>query len=233
MISIQSLQKNYNNKLILDINKLEIFEGERIGIIGNNGAGKTTLFRILLDLIDFENGQVIINNSNSKNADYWKDFTGSFLDHGFLIDFLSPKEFFFFIGNLYGLANHEVEKALKKFEIFLNDEILTKEGKLIRDFSFGCKQKIGIISALIINPKLLILDEPFSFLDPRSQTILKQILLKYNTDYQATLIISSHNLNYIMDISSRIIVLERGRIIFDKMNLDSSVAEIEYYLNRG
>ena len=113
----------------------------------------------------------------------------------------------------------------------MSDEILGQK-KLIRDYSAGNKQKIGIIGALLNEPDLLILDEPFNFLDPSSQHILKQIITSYNERTHATVLISSHNLQHTIEISTRIALLEHGVIVKDLANINQSAAnELETYFN--
>jgi ABC-2 type transport system ATP-binding protein len=218
MISIYEIKKTYLNKTVLYISKLKINSGEIVGIVGNNGAGKTTLFRLILDLICPDQGAIWLNNLQVSKSEDWKNFTGSYLDESFLIDFLTPKEFFSFIGNLYHYSKNEINKKLNSFCEFYDDEILDQGSKYIRDFSAGNKQKIGISTALLINPKILILDEPFNHLDPSSQIQLKRILLETNKILKTTILISSHNLNHVSEICNRIIVLKHGQIAKDCLN---------------
>lgn len=231
MITINNLLKKFGEKVAVDIESYTIQQGELIGLVGNNGAGKTTLFRLMLDLLQADAGQVIINDIDVSKSEDWKQTTGAFIDDGFLIDYLTPEEYFYFIGKMYGLNKEEVDQRLAPFERFLNGEVLGQK-KFIRNFSAGNKQKIGIISAMLHYPQLLILDEPFNFLDPSSQSIIKHLLKKYNEEQQATVIISSHNLNHTVDICPRIALLEHGIIIRDITNEDNSAEkELEDYFN--
>jgi len=231
MIEINQLQKNFGEKKAVDIEKYSIYQGDMLGLVGNNGAGKTTLFRLILDLLQADLGNVTINDIDvSKNED-WKQFTGAFIDDGFLIDYLTPEEYFYFIGKMYGLKKEEVDERLLPFERFMSNEVLGQK-KFIRNFSAGNKQKIGIISAMLHHPQLLILDEPFNFLDPSSQSIIKHLLRKYNEDHHATVIISSHNLNHTVDVCPRIALMENGVIIRDIQNENNSAEkELEDYFN--
>ena len=125
----------------------------------------------------------------------------------------------------------EGDERLIPFERFMSGEVIGHK-KLIRNYSAGNKQKIGIISAMLHYPQLLILDEPFNFLDPSSQSIIKHLLKKYNEEHQATVIISSHNLNHTVDVCPRIALLEHGVIIRDIINEDNSAEkELEDYFN--
>ncbi len=222
-IQIDSLSKYYGRQLALDIHSLQINPGELVGIVGNNGAGKTTFFRLLLDLLAPDGGSISFNGIALNESEQWKGFTGSFLDEGFLIDFLRPEEFFEFNASLYGMGSMEVAERIRDFSSFFDGEILEKN-KYIRQFSTGNRQKIGIASAMLPRPGLLILDEPFNFLDPSSQIIIKRLLEDENRVNGSTVLISSHNINHIADICSRILLLEKGRIIQDirpdEKNLD-------------
>lgn len=231
MIIIDKLKKNFGEKIAVDIEHYEINQGDMLGLVGNNGAGKTTLFRIMLDLLKADDGKVIINDIDVSQSEDWKSITGAFIDDGFLIDYLTPEEYFYFIGKMYGLKKEEVDERLIPFERFMSGEVIGHK-KLIRNYSAGNKQKIGIISAMLHYPQLLILDEPFNFLDPSSQSIIKHLLKKYNEEHQATVIISSHNLNHTVDVCPRIVLLEHSVIIRDIINEDNSAEkELEDYFN--
>lgn len=231
MINIVQLQKRFGSKLAVDIEQYQIAQGEMLGLVGNNGAGKTTLFRLILDLLQADRGHVTLKGLAVEKSEEWKAFTGAFIDDGFLIDYLTPEEYFYFIGKMYGLKKEEVDQRLQPFERFMNGEVLGQK-KYIRNFSMGNKQKIGIISAMLHHPELLILDEPFNFLDPSSQSIIKHLLKRYNEEHHATVIISSHNLNHTVDVCSRIALLENGVILRDLQNVDGSAEkELEDYFN--
>ena len=227
MIRIENLKKAFGETVACDIPELTIEDGEILGLVGNNGAGKTTLFRMILDLLKPDEGQVMLDGINPAESEAWKDWTGSYIDEGFLIDFLTPEEFFAFLGKISGIPQAQVEERLKDFERLAAGEIFGQK-KLIRNLSAGNKQKVGIISALFNRPKLVILDEPFNFLDPSSQNILKHVLKEYNQETGATILISSHNLQHTVDISTRITLLEKGKIIKDH----STSEELENYFEQ-
>ena len=203
--------------------------GDLLGLVGNNGAGKTTLFRMLLDLLKPDEGEVALDGINPAASEEWKASTGSYIDEGFLIDFLTPEEYFAFIGKITNMTQAQVDERLKDFERLAAGEIFGQK-KLIRNLSAGNKQKVGIISALFNRPKLVILDEPFNFLDPSSQNVLKHVLTDYNKETGATILVSSHNLAHTIDISNRIALLEKGHIVRDLANENASAkAELENY----
>ena len=228
-ITINQLKKAYGSKVVLDIEQYAIHSGEIIGLVGNNGAGKTTLFRLMLDLLKADEGSVCIGETEVSRSEQWKEVTGAYLDESFLIDYLTPEEYFYFVGRMCQLDHQTVDERLATYERFMNGEILGQK-KLIRNLSAGNKQKVGILAALLNNPKLIILDEPFNFLDPSSQSALKQLLLTYNQSTGATILVSSHNLNHTIDISTRIALLEHGILIRDIDNTDGSAgSELETY----
>ncbi|MBO6018034.1 MAG: ABC transporter ATP-binding protein [Prevotella sp.] len=212
MIKIENLKKQFGTTMACDIPSLTIADGEILGLVGNNGAGKTTLFRMLLDLLKADEGSVMLDDVNPAESESWKESTGAYIDEGFLIDYLTPEEYFQFLARITGIT--DMEERLKQFERFAGGEVFGQK-KFIRNLSAGNKQKVGIIAALVTEPRLVILDEPFNFLDPSSQNILKHLLTDYRQRTGATLIISSHNLQHTIDISTRIVVLEKGHIVMD------------------
>jgi len=228
MIQATDLQKAYNGVTVLNIPTLRILRGESFGLVGNNGAGKTTFFRLILDLIEPTAGEVLIDEQKVMRNDAWKTSTGSFLDEGFLIDFLTTEEYFSFVGKLYNKSVDDIALFLESMKEFFNDEILGSK-KLIRDYSKGNQKKIGIAAALIGEPTILILDEPFTTLDPSSQIRLKRFLVDLQTRYNMTMLISSHDLNHVTEVCKRIVVLEKGKIVKD-LNTDSdTLNELEAY----
>ncbi|MCX6254359.1 MAG: ABC transporter ATP-binding protein [Bacteroidia bacterium] len=230
MISLENLLKKYGSTIAVDIECLNISQGEIFGLVGNNGAGKTTLMRLMLDLLKPERGQVLSKTTQVYQSEHWKKYTGSFIDNNFLIEFLKPEEYFDFIGFLYGVEAAKLKKRLEGFGTFMNGEVLGIN-KYIRTLSSGNKQKVGVIGAMISKPEVLILDEPFNFLDPSSQISLKQILKRYHEENTKTIIISSHNLNHISDLCTRIALMEKGKIIKDCKNTSDTMKEIESYFN--
>lgn len=231
MITIENLKKTFGEKVAVNIPDFHIADGQILGLVGNNGAGKTTLFRLILDLLDADEGEVAIKEINPANSEDWKHFTGAFIDEGFLIDFLTPEEYFDFIGKVCNMNHETIQERIAHFERFMAGEIIGQK-KLIRDYSAGNKQKIGIIAALFNSPELVVLDEPFNFLDPSGQNILKNMLEDYNKETGATILISSHNLQHTVDVSHRIALLENGVILQDIDNTDHSAEKVlEDYFN--
>jgi ABC-2 type transport system ATP-binding protein len=228
-LEISQLKKTFGEKVAVDVQSYNVGDGEIIGLVGNNGAGKTTLFRLILDLLKPDNGHASINGVITSQSEEWKAVTGGFIDEGFLIDFLTPDEYFDFICKIHAINRDEYEQRIKKYEHIMNGEIVGVD-KLIRNLSAGNKQKVGIIGAMLHNPQLLILDEPFNFLDPSSQLAMKKVLEEFSKELGATVIVSSHNLTHTFDLCTRITLLEEGKIIKDGRKGDESVFEdIEQY----
>lgn len=230
MISIHNLTKEYNGTKVLNIGSIEIKKGESVGLVGNNGAGKTTLFSLLLDLIQANTGDILINGINVKDDESWKNFTGSFLDESFLIGYLTAEEYFYFIGDLHQMSKTAVNDFLIQYTEFFNDEIIGKR-KYIRDLSKGNQKKVGIVGALIGNPELIVLDEPFANLDPSSQFRLKNLIRDLIQERQVTILISSHDLSHTVEISDRIIALNKGEVIKDIETSSETLNELVAYFS--
>ncbi len=229
-IRIENLKKQYGDQFTLDIPSLEIVPGSLTGIVGNNGAGKTTWLRLMLDLIEATSGGVYVQGKPVAGSEHWKKITGSYLDDGFLIDFLTPEEFFYFTGKVYGMDKKAVDEQLAVFARFLGDEINGTK-KYIRNLSTGNKQKVGIAAAMIVRPELLILDEPFNYLDPSSQIIIRKLLKADNKARGTTMLISSHNLNHLTEICSRVILLEKGKVVKDLHPPQDNLSQVERYFS--
>ncbi|MFN8337323.1 MAG: ABC transporter ATP-binding protein [Cyclobacteriaceae bacterium] len=228
MISIQSLKKAYKGVTVLDIAELSIGQNESFGLVGNNGAGKTTLFRTMLDLIRPTEGKVEINGKNVQGNDEWKSYLGSFLDEGFLIPYLTPDEYFRFVGKLHNYSDADMKSFYQKFEELFNGEIIGKD-KYISDLSKGNLKKVGIAAAFMGNPQIIMLDEPFENLDPTSQIRVKNLLLAERKQRSITYLISSHDLNHVTEICERIVILEKGKVIQDLRGHQNILAELEAY----
>ncbi|SNR13985.1 ABC transporter ATP-binding protein [Tenacibaculum jejuense] len=230
MIQVKNISKKYGSIEVLNVQSLDIPTGESFGLVGNNGAGKTTLFNLLLDLIRPTTGSITSSNVVVNKSEDWKTFTGSFIDESFLIGYLTPNEYFEFIGELRGMNKADVYSFLQQFEEFFNGEILGKK-KFLRDLSKGNQKKAGIVAALMGNPKVVILDEPFANLDPTTQIRLKNIIKKLKEDKETTVLISSHDLSHVTEVCDRIVVLEKGNLVKDITTTALSLKELESYFS--
>ena len=228
MITIDTISKKYGKTEVLNVQSIEIPTGQSFGLVGNNGAGKTTLFNILLDLIRPTTGAVTNNNIVVSQSEDWKNFTGSFIDESFLITYLTPEEYFDFVGDLRGMNKADVAKFIAQFDEFFNGEIIGKK-KYLRDLSKGNQKKAGIIAALMGNPQVVILDEPFANLDPTTQIRLKQIIKKLTENREITVLISSHDLTHVTEVCERIVVLDKGAVVKDINTSPQTLKELESY----
>ncbi|MCC5918481.1 MAG: ATP-binding cassette domain-containing protein [Cryomorphaceae bacterium] len=227
-LKIDSAVKNYGKNEVLNIPSLEIKRGACFGLVGNNGAGKTTLFRAILDLIQLDNGKVLSKDIQVDQKEEWKRHTGSFLDEGFLIDYLRPDEFFSFVGLTHGMEKTAVAEQLEVFEPFFKDEILGHK-KYIRDLSKGNQKKVGIAAAFLGQPEIVLLDEPFANLDPSSQFQLREIIKTLSKERDITMLISSHDLTHVTDVCSRIVILEKGKMVKDLQTNPQTLQELETF----
>lgn len=226
MITVNNLSKSYNGVQVLNLEKLEIPKGQSFGLVGNNGAGKTTFFSLMLDLIQPSSGHIESNGVMVHESEDWKPFTSSFIDESFLIGYLTAEEYFYFIGELRGQNKSDVDSLLSQFSDFFHDEILGKK-KYLRDLSKGNQKKAGIVAALIGNPEIIILDEPFANLDPTTQIRLKQIIKDLAEKQGVTVLVSSHDLMHVTDVCERIVVLEKGDVVKDIRTSEATLKELE------
>ncbi len=228
MIQVNQLSKKYNGTTVLQIDNLSIPKGQSFGLVGNNGAGKTTFFSLLLDLIQPTTGEIINNEIPVHTSENWKSFTASFLDESFLIGYLTPEEYFYFIGDLRGQNKADVDTLLAKHEEFFNGEILNNK-KYLRDLSKGNQKKVGIIATLIGDPEVVVLDEPFANLDPTTVNRLKKIIKELSENPQVTILVSSHDLQHTVEVCDRIVALNKGEVVKDIVTSAETLQELEAF----
>ncbi|MDF1694530.1 MAG: ABC transporter ATP-binding protein [Saprospiraceae bacterium] len=228
LLEFNNVTKTYGKTTVLNIENLSIDKGECVGIVGNNGAGKTTAFSLILDLIKASEGSVLTKGSDVSKTEDWKSYTSAFLDETFLIDFLTPNEYFDFVGGLHNWSKGEVKEFIHQFEEFFNGEILGVK-KYIRDLSKGNQKKVGIVGSLIGNPEIIILDEPFASLDPSTQIRLKKIIRERLDKH--TFLISSHDLTHVAEVCSRIVILEKGNMIMDNLKTEETIQKMTEYFH--
>ena len=232
MITVTNLSKVYGGTKVLEIEHLEIPKGQSFGLVGNNGAGKTTFFSLLLDLIQPSTGNVFNNEITVSQNESWKPFTSSFIDESFLIGYLTPEEYFNFVGELRNRNKADVAAFLQNFEDFFNGEVLGRK-KYLRDLSKGNQKKVGIVAALIGDPEVIILDEPFANLDPSTQIRLKSLIKELTSNSEVTVLISSHDLIHVTEVCERIVVLDKGQVVNDIKTSEATLKELEQYFAGG
>lgn len=228
MIHVSNLSKTYGEATVLNIEELNIPKGQSFGLVGNNGAGKTTFFSLLLDLLQPTTGHISSSDIQVNTSEAWKPFTAAFIDETFLIGYLTPEEYFYFIGDLRGQSKADVDAMLENFSDFFHDEILNQK-KYLRDLSKGNQKKVGIVAAFIGNPEVVILDEPFANLDPTTQIRLKGIIRDLAAQQQVTVLVSSHDLIHVTEVCERIVVLNKGEIVKDIATSTETLKELEQF----
>jgi ABC-2 type transport system ATP-binding protein len=211
MIEAINITKYFGDKLALDNVSFGVRSGEICGYLGPNGAGKTTTIKILTGIIPPTSGTAIINGIDvRKHPDKIKRQIGYVPESGAVFEVMTPVEFLRFVGRIYGLDDEIIERRSGEFlEIF---EIREYMNEPMSSFSRGMKQKVLIISALIHNPSVILLDEPLEGLDAMAVLILKELLKKF-AEQGRTIFYSSHLLDVVEKLCDRLIIINRGKII--------------------
>ncbi|MEG1310594.1 MAG: ABC transporter ATP-binding protein [Romboutsia sp.] len=211
MLNLINVSKSYKNKKAIDNISLEIKNGEIFGFIGHNGAGKTTTIKAIVGIHSFEEGEILINSKSIRiNPVKCKEEIAYIPDNPDIYESLTGIQYLNFIADIFKVDKNEREKLIieysKKFEI---DKSL---GDLVSSYSHGMKQKLAIISALIHNPKILILDEPFVGLDPKASYILKEIMKEFCVN-GGSIFFSTHVLEVAEKICDKIAIIKDGKIV--------------------
>lgn len=210
MLEVKNIAKKYGNNLAVNDLSFTVANGEIFGLLGENGAGKTTTFRIIMGLLEPNAGEVLLDG---EKIDYSKsDSIGFVTEERSLLTKLTVQEQIEFYGTLKGLEKKEIDKLLDKWlEKF---EITSYKNRKIKELSKGNQQKVQFISAVIHHPKLLILDEPFTGLDPINVKLLKEAIIELKNE-GCSIIFSSHQMEYIEDFCEKLIILVKGKAILD------------------
>ncbi|MBB6499139.1 ABC transporter ATP-binding protein [Pedobacter cryoconitis] len=213
LIQIRNLSKSYGSKLVLKNISLDILPGQVIGYIGPNGAGKSTTVKILTGLIpDFE-GEVIIDGmSMADNPQEIKKLIGYVPENAEIYDVLTPMEYLDFIGKLYGMEEAMLQDRAKKLLAAFG--LAANKDDRMDTFSKGMKQKVLLISGIIHNPKIIILDEPLSGLDANAVIMIKELILRLSKEGK-TIFYCSHMMDVVEKVSDRILLINKGEIIAD------------------
>ena len=212
LLECENISKQYGFFFALNKISFHLDENSILGVIGANGAGKTTLIRILSGLTSPTSGTIVIKGRNYKtNAKYIKQIIGTITDRSFLYEELTIYENLKFYSKLFSIYNknefkEKIERYAKKFN--LSNWIFEP----IRNLSTGMKQKVEIIRSLIHNPSILFLDEPFSGLDFTTIKLLIKILTELREKENLTLIIATHKIEVVQEISDTILILKNGKI---------------------
>ncbi len=215
MINIQSVYKSFNGNSVLEDISLKIDFGQIYCLLGKNGAGKTTIFNLILNLLKPDKGHIeIFNKANNKLNNNDKKRIGVLREDLSIINELTGMDYLFLTGYLYHIPKSEIEQKINELGLFFFGKDIGELNKRINKYSFGTKKKTELLSALLSSPDILILDEPFSGLDP----LFSRQLISFLSDYSnknRIILLSSHNLNYIEKISTHIGILHNKKIILN------------------
>lgn len=209
-ISLQNISKSFNGINVLNNINLDILQGNTYCLLGRNGAGKTTLINILVGLIKSNQGSILINNKPIQE-NIFKKKMGVLVEDENLIEEFDGYNYLKFIGALYGIKKSDLDIRIKDLTDYFFEHKF--KNQLINQMSTGMKRKIGICASVLNTPDILILDEPFSGLDPVSSKLLIDFLIKYQNSYRI-IFLSSHNLEYVQEIATHIGVLENSELAF-------------------
>jgi ABC-2 type transport system ATP-binding protein len=229
MLKIINYSKSYKgSKKAVDNLSLEVEDGDIFGFIGHNGAGKTTTIRSIAGVLDFDEGDIVINGiSIKKDPIACKRITAFIPDNPDLYDYLTGIQYLNFIGDIYKINKTERESLIKKYaDLF---ELTSNLGDLISSYSHGMKQKTSVISALIHSPKLLVLDEPFVGLDPKAAHTLKLVMHEL-CDKGSAIFFSTHVLDVAEKLCNKIAIIKSGKLIAngttDEVKGNSSLEDV-------
>jgi ABC-2 type transport system ATP-binding protein len=213
MLTIKNLTKKFGKFTAVDNISIDILPGELFGFLGPNGAGKTTTIKMIVGLYKPDDGKIIIDGKdNGKNPMDVKRIIGYIPDQPYLYDKLTGLEFLYFSGGLFSIPKPELKQKIEEvIDLLKIGDWLNKKTE---EYSQGMKQRITIASALIHDPKLIIIDEPMVGLDPQSAHIVKQNLTKKAKEGTAVFM-STHSLNVVEEICTRVGIINKGRFIFD------------------
>ena len=228
MIEIKNFTKKYGKKVAVDNLSLKVCDGDIYGFIGHNGAGKTTTIKCIVGISDFDAGEILINGKSIKeNPLDCKKQMAYIPDNPDLYDHLKGIDYLNFIADVYAVDKDTREKKIKEFSTMF--EIENKLGDVIQSYSHGMKQKLALISALIHDPKILILDEPFVGLDPISSHKLKEVM-KDMCEKGTCIFFSTHVLEVAEKLCNKIAVIKDGKLVTDgemkKVTKDKSLEDV-------
>ncbi|MBS7566507.1 ABC transporter ATP-binding protein [Mucilaginibacter sp. Bleaf8] len=213
LIEIRNLSKSYGDKLVLKHLSLDIYPGQVIGYIGPNGAGKSTTVKILTGLIPDFNGEVTVNGlSMRNNPQEIKKLIGYVPENAELYDVLTPMEYLDFIGKLYDMEEAQLHNRARKLLAAFGLE--ANADNRMDTFSKGMRQKVLLISGIIHNPQIIILDEPLSGLDANAVILVKELIMRLSKEGK-TIFYCSHMMDVVEKVSDRILLINKGEIVAD------------------
>ena len=228
MLRIEHLTKKYGEKKAVDDLSLHIQKGEIYGFIGHNGAGKTTTIKSVVGILDFDEGEIYIDGKSVRtNSLECKKDIAYIPDNPDLYEFMTGLQYLSFISDIFGVGDKERKERIEKYA----DAFLLKDdlNSVIASYSHGMKQKLAVISALVHEPKLIIMDEPFVGLDPIASHLLKEIM-RQRCDEGGAIFFSTHVLEVAEKLCDKIAIIKGGKLIksgtMEEVRGDSSLESV-------
>ena len=211
MLKIEHLTKQYGEKKAVDDLSLHIEAGEIYGFIGHNGAGKTTTLKACTGIMDFDQGDILINGRSINNDPIaCKRDIAYIPDNPDLYEFMTGIQFLNFIADIFEISEKDRDESIKKYADAF--ELTDSLGQSVSEYSHGMKQKLAIISALIHQPKLVLMDEPFVGLDPKASHLLKGMMREL-CDSGSAIFFSTHVLEVAEKLCDKVAIIKQGRLI--------------------
>ena len=212
MLRIENLTKKFGDKKAVDSLSLHIEPGEIYGFIGHNGAGKTTTIKSIVGILKFDEGEILVDGMSVKESPIeCKKKIAYIPDNPDLYEFMTGISYLNFIADIYNVSSQDRTERIKKYGDLL--ELTDDLAQPISAYSHGMKQKLAIISAWIHNPKLIIMDEPFVGLDPKSSHILKEMMREHAKSGK-TVFFSTHILEVAEKLCDRVGIINKGKLVF-------------------
>ena len=228
MLRIEKLTKTYGSKKAVDNLSLHIRRGEIYGFIGHNGAGKTTTLKSVAGILDFDEGEILIDGKSIRKSPVeCKRMIAYIPDNPDLYDFMSGIKYLNFIADIFGVSPSERQEKIRKYADAFE---LTKDlAQPISSYSHGMKQKLAVISAWIHSPKLIIMDEPFVGLDPKAAHLLKE-MMREHCDKGGAIFFSTHVLEVAEKLCDKVAIIKQGKLIksgtMEEVKGDDSLEEV-------
>ena len=228
MLRIEKLTKTYGSKKAVDNLSLHIRRGEIYGFIGHNGAGKTTTLKSVAGILDFDEGEILIDGKSIRKSPVeCKRMIAYIPDNPDLYDFMSGIKYLNFVADIFGVSPSERQEKIRKYADAFE---LTKDlAQPISSYSHGMKQKLAVISAWIHSPKLIIMDEPFVGLDPKAAHLLKEIMREH-CDKGGAIFFSTHVLEVAEKLCDKVAIIKQGKLIksgtMEEVKGDDSLEEV-------
>lgn len=228
MLKIEHLTKQYGEKKAVDDLSLHIEAGEIYGFIGHNGAGKTTTLKACTGIMDFDQGDILINGHSIKNDPIaCKRDIAYIPDNPDLYEFMTGIQFLNFIADIFEISEKDRDERIKKYADAF--ELTDSLGQSVSEYSHGMKQKLAIISALIHQPKLVLMDEPFVGLDPKASHLLKGMMREL-CDSGSAIFFSTHVLEVAEKLCDKVAIIKQGRLIksgtMEEVKGDTSLEDV-------